>query len=58
MLLADALLKYETLDFEDVKNLLSGKKMKIESNTLQRKVIDVPGNSEEVPVDIPKKNVL
>ena len=53
-MLADALLKYETLDFEDVKNLLSGKKMKVESATPQRKIVEVP---EDVPVDAPK-NVL
>lgn len=53
-MLAEALLKYETLEFEDVKNLLSGKKMKVESAPAPRKITDV---TEDVPVDAPK-NVL
>ncbi|XP_033208293.1 ATP-dependent zinc metalloprotease YME1L isoform X2 [Belonocnema kinseyi] len=53
-MLAEALLKYETLEFEDVKNLLSGKKMKVESAPAPRKITDI---TEDVPVDAPK-NVL
>ncbi|XP_031778497.1 ATP-dependent zinc metalloprotease YME1L isoform X2 [Nasonia vitripennis] len=44
-LLAEALLKYETLDAEDVKTLVSGKKLRHETaNDVNRTVVDVPNN--------------
>jgi ATP-dependent metalloprotease len=44
-LLAEALLKYETLDAEDVKTLLSGKKLRFETaNDVKRPMVDVSNN--------------
>ncbi|XP_015597301.1 ATP-dependent zinc metalloprotease YME1 homolog isoform X1 [Cephus cinctus] len=40
--LADALLKYETLDVEDVKAIANGKKTKTETINSKRPILDVP----------------
>ncbi|XP_043470729.1 ATP-dependent zinc metalloprotease YME1L isoform X2 [Leptopilina heterotoma] len=54
-MLSEALLKYETLDFDDVKNLLEGKKMKVQmASNLPAKL---ERNLKEEPVDI-QKNIL
>lgn len=43
-LLADALLKYETLDAEDVKTIISGKKLRYETNSVNQTIVDVANN--------------
>lgn len=54
-MLSEALLKYETLDFDDVKNLLEGKKMKVQmASNLPAKL---ERNLKDEPVDI-QKNIL
>lgn len=40
-LIAEALLKYETLDADDVKALINGKKLRFEQNShVGRKIVD------------------
>lgn len=44
-LLAEALLKYETLNAEDIKNLISGNKLRCETtNDMNRTIVDVSNN--------------
>ncbi|KAJ8679405.1 hypothetical protein QAD02_015192 [Eretmocerus hayati] len=43
-LLADALLKYETVDGEDVTAIVNGKKLRYEKNDVKRTTVDVSNN--------------
>ncbi|XP_051176715.1 ATP-dependent zinc metalloprotease YME1L isoform X2 [Leptopilina boulardi] len=54
-MLSEALLKYETLDFDDVKNLLEGKKMKVQQASNLPTKLD--RNLKDDPVDV-QKNIL